>query len=213
MGPDDARNRVAEEVERAEISLLPGDIFLGQTRVHVQPDATILTPSTYVLVEAKRIRRSAFQADQFAREFVAVLQEAEDRIPLLLLVLGAPPPVQVRGFAERIEVLSAISQRLADVASREDRGLTDEELVGRVPEVAAWITWAEIREIVIRGRDQLQSGANAPVHYGGSATRPSPRSTGTHDAECAASKVRHFAAFRRPAERLSCRVEGGPQVA
>ena len=58
-GADEARRRVVEEIERAEISLLPGDVFLGHTGVHVQPDATILTPTTYVLVEAKRIRPSS----------------------------------------------------------------------------------------------------------------------------------------------------------
>ena len=45
-GADEARRRVAEEIERVVISLLPGDVFLGRTGVHVQPDATIITPTT-----------------------------------------------------------------------------------------------------------------------------------------------------------------------
>ena len=133
-GADEARRRVAEEIERAEMSLLPGDVFLGQTRVHVQPDATILTPFTYVLVEAKRIRSSSFQVDQLAREFVAVLQEAEDRTPLLLLVLGAPPRSRCAVRGTHRDSHSDICT-LANVAAREDLGLTDEELVARVPEV------------------------------------------------------------------------------
>ena len=35
--------------------------------------------------------------------------------------------------------------------------MIDTELVERIPEVLAWITWSEIREVVVRGRDQLQS--------------------------------------------------------
>jgi hypothetical protein len=73
-----------------------------------------------------------------------------------VLVLGVPPPVKVRGLAERIEIPTAISTRLTNVAAREDLGLTDRELVERIPEVTSWITWSEIREVVIRGRDQLQ---------------------------------------------------------
>ena len=155
-GADEARRRVAEEIEQAEISLLPGDVFLGDTGVHVQPDATILTPTTYVLLEAKRIRPSSFQENQLAREFVAALQEARDRTPLLLLVLGAPPPIKVRGFVERIDIPTAISTRLTNVAARENLGLTDRELVELIPACTTWITWSEIREVVVGGRDQLQ---------------------------------------------------------
>jgi hypothetical protein len=138
------------------LSLLPGDVFLGRTGVHVQPDATIITPNAYVLVEAKRIRRSAFQENQLARELVAVIQEARNRTPLLLLVLGDSPPVKVRGVAERVEIATAMSARLSSVAARAELGLTDIELVERIPEVTAWVTWSEIREVVIHGRDQFQ---------------------------------------------------------
>jgi len=155
-GAEEARRRVAAEIEQAELSLLPGDVFLESTGVHVQPGATILTPTTYVLLEAKRIRPSSFQENQLAREFVAALQEARGRTPLLLLVLGVPPPVRARGFAEPIEISTAISARLTKVAARENLGLTDRELVELIPEVAAWITWSEIRELVVRGRDELQ---------------------------------------------------------
>ena len=154
MGPAVALRRKSNG---RRIALLPGDVSLGNTGVHVQPDATILTPTTYALVEAKRIRPSSFQVDQLAREFVAALQEARGRTPLLLLVLGVPPPIKARGFAERIEIPIAISARLTNVAARENLGLTDRELVRRIPEVTAWITWSEIREVVVRGRDQLQS--------------------------------------------------------
>lgn len=75
-GADQARTRVASEIEQAHISMLPGDIYLGQSEVNLQPDAIIVGPSSYVLIEAKRIRRSSFQENQLAREFVAVLQES-----------------------------------------------------------------------------------------------------------------------------------------
>jgi hypothetical protein len=154
-GADEARARVAEEIEQAEISLLPGDVLLGQTGVHVQPDATIITPNAYVLVEAKRIRPSSFEENQLARELVAAIQEARDRTPLLMLVLGDSPPVKVRGVSERVEIATAISARLSSVAARTDLSLTDDELVERIPEVTAWITWSEIREVVVHGGRQL----------------------------------------------------------
>ena len=159
-GADDARDLVVREIEDVVISMLPGDVVLGTSGVTVQPDTTMISPSTYVLLEAKRIRRSAFQADQLAREFVAVLQESRDRAPLLLLVMGSPPPVFVRGFAGRTVIADAIASRLPLVEARRDLKLSDRELIDRIPEVMAWVTWGEIREVVAQSRDQLEVGTD-----------------------------------------------------
>jgi len=105
-GADEARKTLAEEIEQAEVTVLPGDTALNpaghgkRAKVVVQPDATITSPSVYALVEAKRIRRSSFQPEQPAREFVAATVEAQasGRRPLLLLILGTPPPVTVSGW-------------------------------------------------------------------------------------------------------------------
>lgn len=96
-GAEGARVKAAEELEVAEVTLLPDQMELGPGRLIVQPDATIVSPATYTLIEAKRIRRSSFQVGQLAREFVALMATAGDRSPLLLLFLGSPPPVQVAG--------------------------------------------------------------------------------------------------------------------
>ena len=88
------------------VTVLPGDTALNpaghgkRAKVVVQPDATITSPSVYALVEAKRIRRSSFQPEQPAREFVAATVEAQasGRRPLLLLILRTPPPVTVSGW-------------------------------------------------------------------------------------------------------------------
>jgi len=90
-GAEEARFQAAEELEEAEVTLLPDQIELGPGRVAVQPDATVISPATYTLIEAKRIRRSSFQVNQLAREVVALLAKAGDRSPLLVLLLGSPP--------------------------------------------------------------------------------------------------------------------------
>ena len=87
-------DRIATEAESADVKLLPGDIALTPAGINVQPDATITTETCSVLVEAKRIKASAFQPEQLAREYLALLQESTDRTPLLLLVLGSRPRCQ-----------------------------------------------------------------------------------------------------------------------
>jgi hypothetical protein len=63
-GADDSRLALAAESEDVRMHFLPGDIRLGSAarnnQVVVQPDAIFETPNTYTLVEAKRIRYSAF---------------------------------------------------------------------------------------------------------------------------------------------------------
>lgn len=117
-GAVEARRRVVDEIEKAELTLLPDELMITRHdagAVVVQPDGVLVSPSCYVLIEAKRIRRSAFQAEQLAREYAAVLQEAHGRTPLLLLLLGAPPPVSVAGegstLRRRSPVTSASSLR------------------------------------------------------------------------------------------------------
>jgi hypothetical protein len=46
---------------------------LGPDHLVVQPDATVISSATSMLIETKRIRRSSFQVDQLAREIVALL--------------------------------------------------------------------------------------------------------------------------------------------
>ena len=95
-GADHARRSVAATIELAELRVLPGDVRGASangepTTWTVQPDVRLDTPTTLCLIEAKRIRSSSFQKHQIARTLHALLGEAGDRTPLLLLVLGEAP--------------------------------------------------------------------------------------------------------------------------
>jgi hypothetical protein len=64
------------EIDEAEIVLLPNETRLDGSGAVVQPDASIASPHVQVLVESKRIRSSAFQPWQLAREYLAVRHQA-----------------------------------------------------------------------------------------------------------------------------------------
>ena len=146
-GADDARSRVVREIEDAEVTLLPDELVLPGG-IKVQPDAQIATNDCLVLLEAKRIRRSSFQTEQLAREYMALLAAADSRVPLLLLILGSPPPVTVQGHG-RLEVADAITLKLAEVLERTSESAESlESLVARIPDVVAWVTWDEVGSAV-----------------------------------------------------------------
>jgi hypothetical protein len=113
-GADAARMMFLAEVEQAEVILLPEEMKLRpsgptyQAQLVVQPDDIMMSTGCYVLPEAKRIRRSSFQAEQIAREYVALMAAAEGKSPLLSLILGSPPPVTVKGHG-RLSVEDAAS--------------------------------------------------------------------------------------------------------
>ena len=117
VGAAEARRTVLEEIEQAELTLLPEELTLTRSdskTVVVQPDGTLVSPSSYVLIEAKRIRRSSFQPEQLAREYAGAMQEAQGRTPLLLLILGGPPPVSVAG-AGRLSIEDAVKRHFGEV--------------------------------------------------------------------------------------------------
>lgn len=153
---------LAEQVENAEIELLPGNYFLrpgdqDENGEAVQPDAIIESPDVCCLLEAKRIRRSQFGTRQLAREYYLVTRESEAKLPLLLLVLSAPPPVPVAGLG-RLGIVEAIRLRLAEVYREADgHPRTLPELESSVPETVAWITWREIEATVSKQADSFAS--------------------------------------------------------
>ncbi|MDQ0260441.1 hypothetical protein J2W20_002345 [Sinomonas atrocyanea] len=138
-GADAARALAAAEIEAAEVGLLPGELtpLLGVT---VQPDAELSGPSSYVLIEAKRQGRSSFQPTQLAKEFVAAKAAAADRRPLVLLILGAPPPAAVRGYGSLMPE-DAVADYLPAVtgtpAAETDRDAVTREALDTI----AWTTW------------------------------------------------------------------------
>jgi hypothetical protein len=167
-GADGARVAVVAEIEQARFTLLPDEVLIGPNAVKVQPDGFLESSSALVLLEAKRIRSSSFQAKQLAREVLALLQQSQGRIPLLFLVLGAPPPVRVDTLG-RVQPAEAISRTIAEVAAETgaDEVVTAELLEG-VPEMIAWITWSEVGALVA---DQAALFADLPSGLGGTVRR------------------------------------------
>jgi hypothetical protein len=151
-GADHARNVLVNEIEEAELRFLPGDMTLapnrsGNDQLVVQPDALITSPGSFVLVEAKRVRSSSFQPEQLAKEYVATMAHAATRIPLILL-LGAAPPVLVRGRG-RMSLEDAVASELASVLRRaNNEHLAVEGLVERIHDVFCWITWSELSAVI-----------------------------------------------------------------
>jgi len=88
---------IAAQIEDCKIAVLPPQLTLPPAGIVVQRDALLETPSSYVLVEAKRLRRASFGPQQLAREYLAVIRSAGTRDPVLLLILGSPPPFTVQG--------------------------------------------------------------------------------------------------------------------
>lgn len=167
-GADAARRCVIADIEEAAVSVLPGDVPLANSTIQVQPDVLMTSASTYTLVEAKRIRPSSFQTDQLARELIATIQQAGERVPLLLLILGSPPPVRVLKIPGRVSLEDAIGQRLHKVDAWLGAGLTPEYLINRIPETLAWTTWGEIRDLL--GANRLRF-SDVPNGLGRSVSR------------------------------------------
>lgn len=163
-GAEAVRQLVANEIEQADLTLLPGSNYYlipSKSATHtkglsVQPDGMMSSPNSLTLIEAKRIRSSSFQAEQLARELTLVAREAKahGKTPLLFLILGSKPPIKVQGHG-KVSITDSISFYLESVLSRaENHEFTTEELIDQIPETVAWITWSEISHIV---QSQLSS--------------------------------------------------------
>lgn len=168
-GADEARNMLAAEVEGVLMHFLPGDFSTGSggrnTKLVVQPDAVFETPSTYTLVEAKRIKYGSFQPEQLAREYITLVSKAGSATPILFL-LGVAPPVRVKGNGQ-LELADAVGKFLGPVLGRvgDPRLPSETELMARLPEVFCWISWPELDEAV-RGAAATYSAG----HHSGDAS-------------------------------------------
>lgn len=157
-GSVQARAKLVEHVESVEMSLLPGDMSVNPAgaaanKFIVQPDAVILSPNVFTFVEAKRIKTSAFQPEQLAREYVSVMSNAGERTPLLFL-LGVEPPVSVKGLG-KMSLHDAIQLHLPAVLERAgDIGMSEDDLMSRVDDVVCWISWDTLNASV---RTQMAS--------------------------------------------------------
>lgn len=162
-GGDAGRTILADEAELCEIELLPGNFYLRPSKksqsesLAVQPDGIINSPSAFCVLEAKRIKRNQFAADQLAREYFLVTRDCESKKPLLLLILSRPPPVLVAGHG-RLSIADAIRLHLAEVYEKADRHTsTLEKLNSEIVGSIAWITWGEMAQIVMEQAKAFES--------------------------------------------------------
>ncbi|WP_126386102.1 hypothetical protein [Pseudanabaena sp. ABRG5-3] len=155
-GALEARIQLQQEIEEAKFTLLPSNFYLipsaslHRNGLAVQPDGIIQTPSTFVVLEAKRIKRSYFQAEQLAREFVLVMKEAYEKNsqPILWLILGSEPPVLIRGHG-RQNPIDAIEFHLESVLERsENHTFEKSKLLQEAHKVVCWTTWQTISTVV-----------------------------------------------------------------
>ncbi|WP_458106743.1 hypothetical protein M1D51_12570 [Arthrobacter sp. R3-55] len=169
-GAEKSRNAFIDHIESAVMNFLPGDLPLVPEsgplkKLYVQPDAVLTTNNSFVLIEAKRIRRSAFQPQQLTREYVAAVAHSQGRSPLIPL-LGAEPPLQVKGRG-RLSLEEAIRVELRNVLHQSGSNDDDFEiLLNRIIDVFCWITWDEVDDVVSRQAAafaSLESSVNASV--------------------------------------------------
>ncbi len=152
VGATEARQSFLATIEEAAFTLLPGNHELSKT-VSVQPDGIIESPSSFALVEAKRIKSSAFQSEQLAREYLLLLRDSArktvpPKTPLFLLILGQPPPVRVKGNG-RMEIKQALSRDLRAVHKKSDAlGFGIERAEELVDKVVCWTTWDRIAQAI-----------------------------------------------------------------
>ena len=148
-GADEARAAVIRDIEPAVLTLLPDETVLPPTGIVVQPDATLVSVSTHVLVEAKRIRASSFSggATSAGVPGPGSRRWAADAIAACRSRLATP--VRLAGHAGRVALQEAVTLHLGTVYNRVDGVPLDlDEMTRRLPETLAWITWSEIQQTV-----------------------------------------------------------------
>lgn len=142
----------AQEVEDLTLNLLQGDIYLaedppaGKGRLHLQPDGIFESSRVYCMLEAKRIKPGAFQPEQLAREFLAVMKMAKGRTGLLFLVLPEAPPIRVSRHG-RLGLREAVQRWLPQVLARAEGEFPPfDELCLKIDPLIAFTTWRRISE-------------------------------------------------------------------
>lgn len=138
-GAEDCLENAGAHVEEAVVDVLPGDLAVPDLGIRAQPDVVIGSSASFAFVEAKRVSRASFQPEQLARELLLTAVHGGGRQPVLLLVLGEPPPVTVKGQG-RMSLSDAIELGLESIEARVSasaRTLADGAAV-------AYLTWSAI---------------------------------------------------------------------
>jgi hypothetical protein len=94
-----------------------------------------------------RVLPSSFQPEQLAREYLALATDTVSKTPLLLLFLGSPPPVTVKGIG-RLDLFDAIRRELDGFHHRVGSELDLDELERLIPDRVAWTKWDDISHVV-----------------------------------------------------------------
>ena len=84
---------VAAQIEDCELSVLPPQLTMHPVRPAGQPEALLGTAGGLCARGSQGIRRACFQREQLARDYLTIIREARTRDPVLLVILGSPPPV------------------------------------------------------------------------------------------------------------------------
>jgi hypothetical protein len=127
------------DIEQLRVDLLPGDLAHPDVAIRAQPDVLLDSQESFVFVEAKRPHRSSFQPEQLAKELILTMEHGRGRHPVLLLILGAPPPIRVQGHgALAIDDALQLGQRL--ISARHGHQVEAPD----ASEALAWTTWAQI---------------------------------------------------------------------
>ena len=78
-GADQTRVAAANEVEHADLDVLPGSLLLSALDMDVQPDVWVTGPSVQLLVEAKGFKTgTAFNVEQLPRELLCLQAHSGD---------------------------------------------------------------------------------------------------------------------------------------
>ena len=158
FGADLAREHIGLDVEELILDVLPGDLELPSLKIRAQPDALLSSDKSLVFVEAKRIRASAFQEEQLARELLLTAHHAAGRHCMLLLVLGSPPPIPVRGHGV-LDIADAVQLGSQMISER----LGQEVAMPHPLTTVAYTTWAEIASMVSSAADAYAVGDQSTV--------------------------------------------------
>lgn len=158
-GDEGSLQNAAARIEDAVVDVLPGDLFVPDLGIQAQPDVVIASPASYVFVEAKRIHRASFQPEQLAREMLLAATHGEGRQPVLLLVLGEPPPITVKGQGRR-SISDAIALGLASIQARGRRPV--HPLAGGT--AVAYVTWSDIASQVRTALDNYDNPDPSTAH-------------------------------------------------
>lgn len=157
IGHDDAVENAAAHTDQAMIDVLPGDLALPELGIRAQPDVVIDSPSSYVFAEAKRVGRASFQPEQLARELLLTASHGEGRQPLLLLVLGEPPPIAVKGHRGRMSLGDAVALGMETIEARVGPSV---RTLGAKTAVA-YLTWSALAAHVQTALDAYDNPDNS----------------------------------------------------